>query len=114
MNPATLRTVFRYVAFAEALSWAGLLIAMLFKWVIQDDPHSGAQGGVPIMGPIHGAVFVVYVVLCLMSRAQFGWSIKTTLLALGSSIPPFFSVWFETWADRTGKLQAPAGAMSAP
>lgn len=116
MNPTTTRTVFRYVAIAEAISWLGLLIAMLFKWVIQDDPHTGAEGGVPIMGPIHGTIFVVYVVMCLVARRRFRWDVRTTLLALASSIPPFFTIWFETWADRTGRLAvAPqTGATSAP
>lgn len=116
MNPATTRTVFRYVAIAEAISWAGLLIAMLFKWVIQDDPHSGIEGGVPIMGPIHGTVFVIFVAMCLVARRSFGWNLRVTLLALASSIPPFFTIWFETWADREGLLTAPAqsGATSTP
>jgi integral membrane protein len=79
---------------------------MAFKWVIQDDPHSGIEGGVPIMGPIHGGVFVIYLILSLVARSTFRWSLRTTLLALGSSIPPFFTIWFETWADRTGRLSA--------
>ena len=41
---------------------------------------------------------------------------NTTLLALASSIPPFFSVWFEVVADRKGLLAKPqlVGATSAP
>ena len=98
------RLWFRTIAIAEAISWAGLLIAMIFKWVVQADPHTGAQGGVPIMGPIHGAVFVAYVVTCLFARPKFGWSAKTTVLALASSIPPFFTYVFEVRADKRGLL----------
>jgi hypothetical protein len=27
------------------------------------------------------------------------------MLALGASIPPFCTVWFEKWAKRTGRLE---------
>lgn len=104
MNPSTTRTVFCAVAIAEAFSWAGLLIAMFFKWIVAADPSAGAQGGVPIMGPIHGTVFLAYVVMCFVARRSFGWSQRTTLLALASSIPPFFTYVFEINADRRGLL----------
>ncbi|MCW2831388.1 MAG: rane protein [Aeromicrobium sp.] len=116
MNPATIRTVFRYVAIAEAVSWLGLLVAMLCKWVLQDDPHASPEGGVPIMGPIHGTVFLIYVAVSIVAWVQLRWTTKTGLLALAASIPPFFTIWFETWADRKGLLtksdQAPTS--SAP
>ncbi|MCW2750085.1 MAG: hypothetical protein JWR83_1195, partial [Aeromicrobium sp.] len=104
VNPSTVRTVFRAVAIAEAVSWAGLLIAMFFKWVVAADPHTGAQGGVPIMGPIHGTVFLVYVVMCVLAKSSFGWNRRTFLLALAASIPPFFTYVFEVSADRRGRL----------
>ncbi|AXT86324.1 hypothetical protein C6I20_14835 [Aeromicrobium sp. A1-2] len=110
MNPSTVRTAFRTVAIAEALSWAGLLTAMFFKWVVAADPHAGAEGGVPVMGPIHGAIFLAYVATCLLASRSFGWSAKTTLLALASSIPPFFTYVFEVLADRKGLLGRPAVA----
>jgi integral membrane protein len=110
VNPSTTRTVFRSVAIAEAISWAGLLIAMFFKWVVQDDPHTGAQGGVPIMGPIHGVIFVAYVVACLFASRSFGWGLKTTVVALAASIPPFFTYVFEVVADRRGLLGRPVVA----
>lgn len=102
--PSRTRTWFRTIAILEAFSWLGLLIAMLFKWVIQNDPNTGAQGGVPIMGPIHGTVFLAYVAMCFVARSQFGWSVKTTLLALVASIPPFFTAIFEVMADKRGLL----------
>ena len=104
LAPSRARTIFRTIAIAEAISWGGLLIAMLFKWVIQDDPHSGLEGGVPIMGPIHGGIFVLYVISCFVAYRSFGWNAKTLLLALASSIPPFFTYVFEVVADRKGLL----------
>ncbi len=94
-------TAFRVVAFAEAVSWLGLLVGMYIKYV----PES-TEAGVKIFGPIHGCVFIAYVVLTLLVSRARRWSVGATLLALGSSIPPFFTVVFEVWAQRTGRLDA--------
>ncbi|MDF8264066.1 DUF3817 domain-containing protein [Luteipulveratus flavus] len=93
------RTVFRIVAFAEALSWLGLLIGMYFKWIAQ-----AGEGGVKVFGPIHGTIFVAYVLVSLWVARSARWDVRTTALALLSSIPPFCTVIFERWAERTGRL----------
>lgn len=102
-------TVFRTLAFGEAVSWALLLTAMLFKWVIAEDPHSGLEGGVPIAGPIHGALFVAYCLAALAAWRTFGWSLRTLVLAWIAAVPPFCTVLFERWADRRGLLTRDAG-----
>lgn len=116
MNPALVRSVFRTVAIAEAFSWGLLLVAMFFKWVLDAEPLGLAEGGVPVAGPIHGAVFVLYVLAAIVSKVVFRWDVKTLVVALVASIPPFATVWFERRADREGRLTAPrqAGATSAP
>ncbi len=102
------RTAFRTLAFAEAVSWAALLVTMFFKWIVQADPHSGIEGGVPIAGPIHGTLFVAYCVATVVAWRTYGWSTRTLLLGLLASIPPFFTVLFEVVADRRGLLGRPA------
>lgn len=114
MNPSPLRTLFRTVAIAEAFSWGLLLIAMFFKWILDAEPFGLAEGGVPVAGPIHGVIFMAYVVTSIVCKFIFTWDTKTLVIALASSIPPFATVWFERKADREGKLQEPAGATSAP
>ena len=47
--------VFRVAAVAEALSWAGLLVGMFLKYVV----HSSHEGGVPVLGMVHGVIFVL-------------------------------------------------------
>jgi integral membrane protein len=91
--------VFRAIAIAEACSWAGLLIGMFFKYVVV-----GNDIGVKVFGPIHGALFVAYLVITLVVARRLGWNLRTVVLALGASIPPLFTLWFERWAERTGKL----------
>jgi integral membrane protein len=105
MNPRTVALAFRAVAVAEALSWVGLLAGMYVKYV-----PGTSELGVQVFGPVHGAVFVVYVVVALVAARVLGWSRWTALLALAASIPPLATVVFERWAVRTGRLQVPAGA----
>jgi integral membrane protein len=99
------RTLFRIVAIAEALSWLGLLIGMLVKYVVSDN-----EIGVQIFGPIHGGIFVAYVLVSLVVRGPLRWDGRTLLLALAASVPPFATLVFEQWAARTGRLGATATA----
>ena len=99
MNPRTVATAFRIVAVAEALSWIGLLIGMYVKYV----PET-TELGVKIFGPIHGGIFMAYVVVALVSARVLRWSAGTTLLALIASVPPLATLWFERWAARAGRL----------
>ena len=99
MEPRTVVTAFRIVAVAEALSWLGLLAGMFVKHGLQT-----SELGVQVFGPIHGAVFVAYVLLALVASRALRWSRGTTLLALLASIPPLATVWFERRASRTGAL----------
>ncbi|MEU8205802.1 DUF3817 domain-containing protein [Streptosporangium sp. NPDC049046] len=87
--PTALR-LFRYVAIAEACSWAGLLIGMYFKYV-------AATGdlGVKIFGPVHGALFVLYLAAVLYAARQDGWSRGTVVVGLVCSVPPLATLWFE-------------------
>jgi integral membrane protein len=94
-------TAFKLVAFAEAVSWLGLLLGMFFKYVVE-----AGEGGVRVFGPVHGTVFVAYLVVALLTARQQRWRIPTILLALAASVPPFCTAVFEMWAQRTGRLAA--------
>lgn len=96
LNP---RTLFRSVAIAEAVSWAGLLVGMYFKWVVQS-----TEVGVKVFGPIHGVVFIAYALTVLYVRRLFRWDLRIFLLAAVAGIPPFTTLVFEIWADRGGRL----------
>jgi integral membrane protein len=102
-DPTRVRSWFRIIAFAEACSWLGLLIGMYIKYV----PET-TEAGVKIFGPIHGTIFLAYLLVTLTARSAFSWSLRTTALALVSSIPPFATALFEVLADRRGLLEAKA------
>jgi integral membrane protein len=99
VNPGAIATVFRIVAVAEACSWLGLLAGMFVKRVLD-----ASELGVQVFGPIHGAIFMAYVVVALLAARALRWDARTTLLALAASVPPLVTVWFERWATRTGRL----------
>ncbi|GLZ30272.1 hypothetical protein Lesp02_24620 [Lentzea sp. NBRC 105346] len=86
---------FRALALAEAVSWAGLLVGMFFKYVVVHN-----EIGVKVFGPIHGVVFIGYVLVALMVREELRWDRRTTFLALLASIPPLATVIFERWVSR--------------
>jgi integral membrane protein len=94
---------FRFLALAEAVSWAGLLIGMFFKYVVVQN-----EIGMQAFGPIHGVIFIGYVLITLAVRTPQQWNNRTTFLALLASIPPFGTVIFERWANKQGKLQPSA------
>src|SRR4051795_5795184 len=94
-------TAFRIVAVAEACSWIRPLAGMFVKWVLK-----ASEVGVHVFGPIHGAIFVAYVAVALVTSRVLRWSPRTTVLALVCSVPPLATVWFERLATRNDRLPA--------
>jgi integral membrane protein len=110
VNPAAVATAFRVVAVTEALSWIGLLAGVYVKRVL-----GTSEVGVQVFGPIHGGIFVAYLVVAVLAARVHGWSRGTTLLAVAAAVPPLVTVWFERWATGTRRLAArPAEAAAAP
>ncbi|MBU9766096.1 DUF3817 domain-containing protein [Mycobacterium sp. TNTM28] len=97
---------FRLIALAEAVSWAGLLVGMYFKYL--GSPRT--EIGVKVFGPIHGGVFVAFVVAAVLVGVACKWDVATWILALLASIVPLASVIFVMWADRTARLSPDAAA----
>jgi integral membrane protein len=91
---------FRFVAIAEAITWVALLIGMAIKWI----PDPNIDSAVRYPGMIHGAVFVIYLVVTVLTAVKLKWSAPVTLVALLASVPPFGTVVFERWAVRAGRL----------
>lgn len=91
----------RVMAFAEAVSWALLLTGMYFKYLATDP----TPVLVTIFGSVHGAVFVVFGILTLQLWQRLKWTLPVLVVGCLSTIPPFCSVLFELWADRTGRLK---------
>lgn len=71
--------VLRGVALAESLSFAVLLVGSVLKRTSDLDL-------VPVLGPLHGALFLALVVLVLGERRAMGWSwgFTAVMLTVGS------------------------------
>ena len=91
---SSLERSFRITAIAEATSFLALLVATYVKYG-QDEPI-----GVEILGPVHGILFLVYVVLALNLRPRAGWSARTTLLVLVGAVLPFGGYVVDRWLAR--------------
>jgi integral membrane protein len=70
------------VAIAEATSWLLLILATVVKY------SAHAPVGVQILGPIHGVLFIAYVLLALNLNRTLRWSVRTTAVVLVDSILP--------------------------
>jgi len=95
---------FTAVAVLEALTWVGLLTGMYVKYVPQT-----TEAGVQLFGPVHGAAFVAYLVMAVLAWRVLRWSSGTLVVAVVCSVPPLFTVVFEVWAARTGRLTPTRG-----
>jgi integral membrane protein len=93
------RALFRSFAVAEVVTWALLIGGMLLKYVakVGDWPVS-------VAGPIHGFVFLAYLVAGVVVAVNQRWSVGVTVLALASAVVPFASLPVERWIDRRGGL----------
>lgn len=87
--------LFRRIAVAEAITWAGLLAGMFFKYVTEQ-----TDLGVRLFGMLHGVVFVAYVVTTIVVAIDQRWSRRRILLGLVSAVPPFLTLLFERYAVR--------------
>lgn len=73
---------FRAVAYVEAATYLLLLGAVVVKRVLDGADY------VQILGPIHGMVFLGYLILVLKIRESQGWNLVKTLWVLFASALP--------------------------
>lgn len=92
------RLLFRTFAFAEVVTWAGLITAMVLR-------ATGVTDGlVPIAGGVHGFVFLCYGVTTVFVWVNQRWPLGAGILGLISAVIPFATVPFELVIDHKGML----------
>jgi integral membrane protein len=74
--------VLGYVAMAEAASFVCLLVATAIKYGADE------LGGVEILGPVHGVLFLAYVALALLMKVQLRWPWRKTAVVLAAAVVP--------------------------
>lgn len=90
----------RWIALAEATSFIALLIAAVIKRT------GGSETGVQILGPVHGLLFIAYVVNVFAIRADLDWDGKTTFWVLVGAVIPFGGYVVDWWMLRQRRLPA--------
>lgn len=90
----------RWIALAEATTFLALLIAAIVKRTADNEI------GVQILGPIHGLLFIAYVVNAFSIREQLGWSAKTTFWVLVGAVVPFGGYVVDWWMVREQRRPA--------
>ncbi|GAB3032742.1 DUF3817 domain-containing protein [Spirosoma pulveris] len=79
----SLKTRLRVIGLAEGVSYLLLLfIAVPLKRL------GGFPEAVQILGPIHGLLFILYVLIVIQSKIEYGWSMSKLGMALVASILP--------------------------
>ncbi|MGY4544428.1 integral membrane protein [Arthrobacter sp. UYNi723] len=85
--------VFRVFAVAEAVSWLLLIPATIVKY------GTGQAGGVQLLGPVHGALFVAYVLLALFLWRKNQWTGRALAVVLVDSVLPTGGFWVARRTD---------------
>ncbi len=85
---------FRYLALAEAISFLLLIAASVVKHT------GGTETGVTILGPIHGALFLFYVIMALSLMNPAGWTRTQTFWILVGAVVPFGGFVVDWWLAR--------------
>jgi integral membrane protein len=117
VDPSVLRKglvkTFRIAAIAEAVTWAGLLIGMFFKYIAVKN-----QFGVQVFGPTHGFVMGFYIVAVFLVKPELPWGRRELLIGLAASVPPFATYFFERWvvaqAHELDRVDAAARPVDQP
>lgn len=104
----TPRTVFRVVAFAEAVTWT-MLIAGIVLRATADLPIA-----VTIGGAVHGFVFLVYGATALLTAIHQRWNPAVAVLAVGAAVIPYATIPVHLWLDRSGRLEGDWRRQASP
>jgi integral membrane protein len=87
---------FRIAAIAEATSFLVLIGAMVAKY------GYGEETGVEVVGPVHGLLFLGYVVLAWLLAQERGWGWTRRLVLLAAGVVPLAGFWVERRIARDG------------
>ncbi len=91
-------SLFRTLAFAEAVSWTLLIAGLVVR------ATTGWAPAVTIGGGIHGFVFLSYGATVVLVALNNRWPAGPTTVALISAIVPYATIPVELWVHRRGLL----------
>jgi integral membrane protein len=98
-SPPFVEKIFTVAARVEAFTWAGLLLGMFVKYQLEL-----TDAGVWLFGRLHGAAFLAYFVVAIISAIRLRWPWWCGVLAVLAAIPPLVTYPLELWFRRRGLL----------
>ncbi|MBX6390830.1 MAG: DUF3817 domain-containing protein [Frankia sp.] len=102
------RALARVISLAEAVSFLLLLVAAVVKRT------ADAPEGVAVLGPIHGALFVAYVLALVILAVNARWPVVRALLAIVAGALPFAPLFVERAWLRPAAAPAATDERPAP
>lgn len=94
----TPKSLFRTLAFAEAVSWTLLIAGLIIRGV------GGPSVAITIGGGIHGFVFLAYGAVSILVAKNQRWSFGATAIILVSAVIPYATLPAEWWAMKRNLL----------
>jgi len=94
--------IFRVVAHLEAVSWAGLLVGVLFERVLTQYAELGDQL-VAGFGSVHGLLVLAFAGLGIALAVARRWEPRMYVLGFLAALFPFATIAFDRWAMRHGR-----------
>lgn len=82
-------TRFRVAAFATGIGLLGLVVVMVIRYGFDN------AGPSAVYSPIHGVIYMIYLVLAVDLALKARWSVKGTVGVLLAGCVPLLSFWVE-------------------
>ncbi|GAA4372227.1 DUF3817 domain-containing protein [Agromyces bauzanensis] len=92
------KRLFRTLAIAEAVTWTGLVVALVLKYA------AGFDGALFPAGSVHGFVFLGYAFTAVLVGVNQRWGVGLMAFAVLTAIVPYATIPFELWLIRRGRL----------
>lgn len=91
-------TRLRRLGYAEAFSWAMLLLAMVLKYAF------AKPAMVTYTGWVHGLLFILYCIHLVMVKQLLKWPLSKLLVGGIAAFLPFGTLWFDKRIETSTSL----------
>jgi len=85
----TLKSVFRFIAILEGISYILLLIATPIKYLLDNEQY------VKALGMPHGILFILYIALAFFMQKKMEWDNQSLIIIMLASMIPFGTFYID-------------------
>lgn len=85
---------FRVMAYIVGVGLVALCVSMIMEYVFDQKQFTA------IVGPVHGFLYVIYLVAIVDLALKARWTLKGTVLVMLSGVVPIGSFFAERWVTR--------------